>query len=144
MADTKELFAHTTLSTDEIYEVLFKGIDIEIDKEHKHVARGNEFSCTVAHNSPYAIISDFLDKLENLNVSFSFRGSLAGYINSMDIVLNWLRYTEADTIFAHNYDYILLSRIKGRLIRNIHEKVRFPSEIVNLIDIPYQEKDLGF
>ena len=144
MADEKRLFAHTKLSTDEIYEVLFQGIDVEIDEEFPELIVGNEFSCLVSHNAPDAIISEFLGETENLEIDFRFRGSMEGYINSMRIVLNWLKYTDADSVLAHNYEYILLSRIEGRLIRNIHPVAEIPNEILDLIDIPYEEQDLGF
>lgn len=144
MADEKILFACTTLSTDEIHQALYKGLDIEFDKEDRDYARGDGFSVILAHNSPYAIKSGFLGETENLNVGFSFRASMTGYIHSMRVVLNWLKSTDADTVLAHNYEYILFTRIDGRLIRNIHPVVDIPSEILDLIDIPYEEENLGF
>ena len=144
MADEKILFARTSLSTDEIHQVLYKGLDIEFDKEDRDYASGDGFFVLLAHNSPYAIKSEFLGGAENLCVGFSFRASMTGYINSMRIVLNWLKYTDADTVLAHNYEYILFARIDGRLVRNIHPVAEMPSEILDLIDIPYEEENLGF
>ena len=144
MADDKRLFTRTKLSTDEIYEVLLKDIDVEFDEQYPNVIVGNGFSCIVSHNAPDPIFSEFLGETENLDIAFRFRASMEGYIDSMKIVLNWLKYTDADTILAHNYEYILFSRIEGRLIRNIHPVAEIPSEILDLIDIPYEEEDLGF
>ena len=144
MADEKRLFAHTELSTDEIYEALLKDADVEFDEKYPNLIVGNEFSFVVSHNAPDAIISEFLGETENLDIAFRFRGSMEGYINSMRIVLNWLKSTDTDTILAHNYEYILFARIEGRLIRNIHPVAEIPSEILGLIDIPYEEQDLGF
>lgn len=144
MADEKILFAHTKLSTDEIYAVLFKDIDVEIDEEFPELITGNEFSCVVSHNAPDAIKSEFLGETENLDIGFQFRASMTGYINSIRVVLNWLKATDADTVLAHNYEYILFSRIRGRLIRNVHPVAEIPGEILNLIDIPYEEENLGF
>lgn len=144
MADEKRLFARTKLSTDEIYEVLFNDIDVEVDQYSPHLIRVNDLSCLVLHNAPDAIKSGFLGETENLEIDFSFRGSMEGYINSMRIVLNWLKSTDADTVLAHNFEYILFTRIEGRLIRNIHPVAEIPNEILGLIDIPYEEEDLGF
>ena len=144
MADEKRLFARTKLSTDEIHAALFNGIDVEIDQESPHLICVNDLSCRVLHNAPDVIKSEFLGETENLRIDFSFRGSIEGYTNSMRIVLNWLKHTDADTILAHNFEYILFSRIGGRLIRNIHPVAEIPSEILDLIDIPYEEENLGF
>ena len=144
MADEKRLFARTKLSTGEIYEVLFNDIDVNVDHDSPHLIWVNDLSCLVSHNAPDVIKSEFLGETENLRIDFSFRGSMDGYINSMKIVLNWLKHTDADTILAHNSEYILFARIDGRLIRNIHPVAEIPSEILDLIDIPYEEENLGF
>lgn len=144
MADEKRLFARTKLSTDEIHATLFNGIDVEIDQESPDLICVNDLSCRVLHNAPDVIKSEFLGETENLRIDFAFRGSIEGYTNSMRIVLNWLEHTDADTILAHNFEYILFSRIGGRLIRNIHPVAEIPSEILDLIDIPYEEENLGF
>lgn len=61
----------------------------------------------------------------------------------MRMVLSWWKYTDADTVLAHNYEYILFSRIERRFIRNIHPVAEIPSVILDLIDIPYEEENLG-
>lgn len=144
MADENRLFARTKLSTDEIYAALFKDIDVEIDQDSPHLIWVKDFTCRVLHNAPDAIKSGLLGETENLRIDFSFRASMEGYINSMRIVLNWLKSTDADTVLAHNFEYILFSRIDGRLIRNIHPVAKIPSEVLDLIDIPYEEENLGF
>ena len=144
MADEKRLFAVTTLSTDEIYEVLFKDIDVEVNQDRPYRILVNDFSCHVSHNDPDAIKSEFLGESENLKVDFPLRGSMAGYINSMKIVLNWLKGTDADTVLAHNFEFILFSRIGGSLVRNSHPVAAIPSEVLDIIDIPYEEVNLGF
>lgn len=144
MADENRLFARTTLSTDEIYEVLFNDIDVSVDHKRPHLVRVNDLSCLVLHNAPDAIKSGFLGETENLQIDFAFRASMTGYINSMRIVLNWLKFTDDDTVLAHNFEYILFARIGGKLIRNIHPVAEIPGEIVDLIDIPYEEDNLGF
>ena len=144
MADEKRLFARTKLSTDEIYAVLFNDIDVDVNHDSPHLIWVNDLSCRVLHNVPDVIKSEFLGETENLRIDFSFRGSMEGYINSMKVVLNWLKATDADTVLAHNYEYILFARIEGRLIRNSHPVADIPSEIIDLIDIPYVEENLGF
>ena len=144
MADEKRLFARTKLSTDEIYKALFNDIDVDVDQDSPHLIWVNDLSCLVLHNAPDAIKSGFLGENENLAIDFSFRGSMEGYINLMRIVLNWLKATDADTILTHNFEYILFSRIRGRLTRNIHPVAEIPSNVLNLIDIPYEEENLGF
>ena len=144
MADEKRLAARTNLSTDEIYEVLFKDIDAEVDQDYPYKIWVNDLYCLVSHNDPEAIQSGFLGETENLQIDFAFRASMEGYINSMRIVLNWLKATDSDTILAHNFEYILFARIDGRLVRNTHPVAEMPSEILDLIDIPYEEENLGF
>lgn len=144
MADEKRLFARTKLSTEEIYAVLFNDLDVEIDQGSPHLIWVNDLSCRVLHNSRDVIKSEFLGETENLRIDFSFRGSMEGYMNAMRIALNWLRHTDADAILAHNFEYILFARIEGRLIRNSHPVAEIPSEILDLIDIPYEEENLGF
>ena len=144
MADENILFARTTLSTDEVYDVLFKDMKVEVLQHSPDLIWVGDLSCLVSHNDPNAIKSGFLGDSENLDIGFSFRGSMAGYINSMRIVLNWLKGTDADTVLAHNFEYILFSRIGGSLVRNSHPVAAIPSEVLDIIDIPYEEEDLGF
>ena len=144
MADEIRLFSRTNLSTDEIFKVLFNYIDVEIDQDIPHKIWVNDLSCLVLHNVPDAVKSEFMGEAENLIVDFSFRGSMEGYANSMRVALNWWNGTDDDTILAHNFEYILFSRIDGRLIRNIHPIAEIPGEILDLIDIPYEDDDLGF
>ena len=144
MADVNILFACTTLATDEIYEALFKDIDVDVYQDSPDLIWMDDLSSLVSHNDPDAIKSGILGDSENLEVVFSFRGSMKGYINSMKIVLNWLKLTDADTVLAHNFEFILFSRIGGRLVRNSHPVAAIPSEVLDIIDIPYEEEDLGF
>ena len=144
MADENRLFAVTTLSTDEIYEVLFKDMKVEVLQHSPDMIWVGDLSCLVSHNDPDAIKSEFLGESENLEVDFPFRGSMRGYIKSMKIVLNWLKLTDADTVLAHNFEFILFSRIGGSLVRNSHPVAAIPSEVLDIIDIPYEEVNLGF
>ena len=145
MGIEKYVFANTNLSTEEIFEILCKDLDVNIDETHPEKIVGDDFSCLVDHNAPYAIISEYLAKPENLQIEYRINWwGIAGYVSFMRLLLNWLKHTDADTIFAHEYEYILLSRIDGKLIRNTHPIAEIPSEVLAVIDIPYEEADLGF
>lgn len=145
MGTDLRVFANTTLSTEEIFEILCKDMDVKIDETFPEKIVGDDFSCLVFHIKPEGIISNYLAK--PLNLTFEYRVSgwgIAGYVSFMRVLLNWLKHTNADTIFAHENEYILLSRIDGRLIRNTHPIAEIPSEVLAVIDIPYDEADLGF
>jgi len=137
------VYANTSLSTEEIFEILCKDMDVKIDETHPEKIVGNDFSCLVFHIEPVRIISDYLAK--PLNLHFEYRlWDIDGYVSFMRLLLNWLKYTDADTVFTYQGEYILLSRIDGRLIRNTHPIAEIPSEVLAVIDIPYDEADLGF
>ena len=145
MGIDKRVFANTTLSTEEIYEILCNDMDVRVDETYPEKIVGNDFSCLVYHHDPETIISDYLEKPENLHIDYRINWwGIAGYVSFMRLLLNWLKHTDADTIFAHHYEYILLSRIDGRLIRNTHPIAEIPREVMAVIDIPYEEADLGF
>ena len=144
MGVDKRVIANTTLSKEEIFEILCKDLDVKIDETHPEKIVGEDFSCLVFHIGPEGVISDYLAKPENLYIEYRIGWYIAGYVSFMRLLLNWLKHTDADTIFAHELEYILLSRIDGRLIRNTHPIAEIPSEVLAVIDIPYDEADLGF
>jgi len=144
MADIRELFTTSELDINEIYKVLFDGISVKKDKIHDNVMIGEEFSCSVLYN-PNGIEeqSGFLTIPENLNVSFSFKGSLVGYKTTIQIVMNWLKNTNSDAVLANNFDYVILQRIEKQLVINTYKFVWLPEEILELINIPYEKTNLG-
>ncbi len=146
MGNIHTLTAHTDLSIEAIRKILFDGIDIGEDPKDRRKLRGDGFYCTIGFSPATAVdVSEnwILDAPENLNVAFYFGWDVKGFINAMKVVMNWFRQTTADCAYLFNVEIILLLRVNGKTTRNSTDEAWFPDEVIELIDIPHEVKDLG-
>ena len=144
MGNTHKLTAHTDLSMEEIHEILFDEIEIEIDPTDRRKFRGDGFYCTLGLSIEWDVSENWvLDAPENLDVTFHFGWRDEGFVNAMKVVMNWLKKTTGDCAFLFNVEIVLLLRVNGKTIRNSTEHAWFPDEAIELIDIPHEVKDLG-
>lgn len=142
MANLYKLLARTDLSKQEVHKILFK--DIAIIVEERRIKLGEGWYCN-AEIFPDTTSADsyVLDVPENLVVIFSFRWNVDGYIKAMEVIMNWITHTNTDFVFLENSEIILLSRINGEVVINSSEKAGLPQEVIDMIDIEYQVRDLG-
>lgn len=143
MAYEVQMQANTDLSVDEIYEVLSKGIDIQRNEYYPATIMGDGFYCYVSCFEAGAEYSDYLENPVTLDVTFRYHPAANGNGELMAFVSNWLRYTDADTVLEHNYEYITLLRVDGKLIKNVNPRVVKYSGSIELGDIQYKEANLG-
>ena len=120
------VFANTTLSTEEIFEILCKDMDVKIDETHPEKIVGEDFSCLVFHIEPEGIISDYLAKPLNLHFEYRISGwGIAGYVSFMRLLLNWFKHTDADTIFTYKMNISCFRELTGGLSETPIPSLRF-------------------
>jgi|GEM_PF-5071024 len=142
MANLYKLLARTDLSKQEVHKILFK--DIAITVEECRIKLGEGWYCnTEIFPDTTSADSYVLDVPENLVAIFSFRWNVDGYIKAMEVIMNWITHTNTDFVFLENSEIILLSRINGEVVINSSEKAGLPQEVIDMIDIEYQVRDLG-
>ncbi|MCY3780847.1 MAG: hypothetical protein OXG78_11105 [Chloroflexi bacterium] len=135
--------ARTSLSLDEIYEVLSKDVDIQVDEDYPTTIVGDGFYCYVTRFEADAKRSHYFRQPLTLDITFQFHPAANGKLDYMTFVSNWLRYTDSDTVLEHNGEYLTLLRVDGKLIKNICPRVVSLCGNLDLGDIPYEEADLG-
>ena len=147
MGYTHNFTAHTDLSIEAIQAILFDGIDIEEDPRDRRKLQGDGFYCTIGFLPTVDVdISEnfLLDVPENLEVTFYFAWDFEkGFINAMKMVMNWFRQTTGDCAYLYSFEIIFIMRVNGKITRNSSEWAELPDEVIELIDIPHEVKDLG-
>jgi len=135
--------ANSNLSVDEVYDVLSKDVEIQVDEDNPDTLLGDGFYCYVSRIEAEAECSDYFEKPVTLDIRFRYHPAANGNVDFLTFVLNWLRYTDADTVLEHNSEFITLLRVDGKLIKNINPQVVKYSGNLELGDIPYEEANLG-
>ena len=72
-----------------------------------------------------------------------FEQDINGFVSAMKVTMNWFRKTTGYCAYFYNAEIISLVRINGKTIRNSTAHAWFPDEVIELIDIPHEVKDLG-
>lgn len=144
MGTTRDLYGITDLSLEEIHKVLFDGIEIEKDPRNERGQMSDHFYCQI-DLVPIVEVSEpwVLASPENLVVIYEFGWDVESYKAVMKSAMNWFKHTCGDCAFTHEVEVILLSRVNGKVVRNNSGHTWFPKEVVELIDIPHEVKDLG-
>ena len=143
MAYEVQMKANTNLSVDDINAILSKNVGIQRIEDYPDTILGDGFYGYVYHFEPGVEYSDYLEKPVTLDITFRLRSDANGNVELKTIVLNWLRYTDADTVLEENYEMITLLRVDGKLIKNINPRVLYLCGNLNLGDIPHEEANLG-
>ena len=144
MKNMPALVAYTDLSLEEIQNILFDGVEIGEDPKQRGKFQGSGFYCMVSRFPTIVVLGNWVvGAPRNLEVIFHFERDVDGFVNTMKVIMNWFRKTTGYCAYFYNAEIISLVQINGKTIRNSTEHAWFPDEVIELIDIPYEVKDLG-